>query len=45
MKYLDPTFWKFVVAFLAIILLVLMTTGYIHDYQETLEAAPAYEAK
>ncbi len=45
MKYFDPTFWKFVVAFLAIILFVLVVSGKIAQYQDSLQTAPAYQAK
>lgn len=45
MKFLDPTFWKFVVAFLTMILLVLVGTQYVNNYHDDVRSAPDYIAR
>jgi len=45
MKYLDSTFWKFVVAFLATILVTLVTVSYLEEYKDRDNSGQIYMAK
>ncbi|MFA6006693.1 MAG: hypothetical protein WC764_03135 [Candidatus Paceibacterota bacterium] len=45
MKFLDHTFWKFTIAFIVIIVVVLGITKYVTDYEDTTQTAPSYTAK